>query len=304
MQRLATLLALALVALLLAANPNQLAHAATFTVTKTNDSGAGSLRQAILDANANPGLDTIAFNIAGTGTHTIQPTSALPLITDPVIIVGYTQPGASPNTNGPGLGTNAVLKIELDGSIAEGAFEVHGLWILRASGSTVRGLVINRFKDAGITITGDNATGNLIEGNFIGTDVTGTLDLGNTGGVFFVDASDNIVGGMTAAARNLISGNSLGVVLGADAAGNFVRGNPIGTDASGTSGLGNDQTGVTISNAWNNTIGGTTPGARNVISGNGEGVKIGSNRGAEDNLVQGNFIGTDVSGTTEVAPEI
>ena len=71
MQRLATLLALALVALLLAANPNQLAHAATFTVTKTNDSGAGSLRQAILDANANPGLDTIAFNIAGT-VHTTE----------------------------------------------------------------------------------------------------------------------------------------------------------------------------------------------------------------------------------------
>ena len=69
------------------------AQAATFTVTNTDDSGAGSLRQAILDANANPGLDTIAFDIGGVGHQTIQPLSALPTITDPVIIDGGTQDG-------------------------------------------------------------------------------------------------------------------------------------------------------------------------------------------------------------------
>ena len=83
-----------------------LAPAATFTVINTNDSGAGSLRQAILDANANPGTDLIEFNIPGTGPHTIQPISTLPTITDRVVIDGHTQPEASPNTNGPGLGLN------------------------------------------------------------------------------------------------------------------------------------------------------------------------------------------------------
>ncbi len=64
-------------------------------VTTTDDSGPGSLRQAILDANANPGTDTITFNIPGAGPHTIAPLTALPEITDPVIIDGTTQPGAS-----------------------------------------------------------------------------------------------------------------------------------------------------------------------------------------------------------------
>src|SRR5579885_2666223 len=78
----------------------------TITVTNTNDSGPGSLRQAILDANASPGTQTIAFNIPGTGVHTISPASALPGITDPVTIDGYTQTGATKNTLA--TGTNAV----------------------------------------------------------------------------------------------------------------------------------------------------------------------------------------------------
>src|SRR6185369_5159213 len=76
----------------------RLAAAATFTVTNTNDSGAGSLRQAILDANATAGFDTVAFNIAGTGPHTIAPSSALPDITETATIDGYTQSGSSANT--------------------------------------------------------------------------------------------------------------------------------------------------------------------------------------------------------------
>ena len=95
------------------------AQAATFTVNSTADPGDGvcdasecTLREAISAANAGSGTDTIAFNIPGDGPHTIRPTSALPTITDPVIIDGYTQPGASPNTNGPGLGLNTVIKPE------------------------------------------------------------------------------------------------------------------------------------------------------------------------------------------------
>src|SRR4051812_10932852 len=71
---------------------------ATFTVANTNDGGTGSLRQAILDANTTAGADTIAFNIAGAGVRTIAPTLALPPITGPVVIDGYTQPGSRPNT--------------------------------------------------------------------------------------------------------------------------------------------------------------------------------------------------------------
>src|SRR5438128_1404125 len=91
--------------------PAPVARAATFGVDNTNDSGAGSLRQAILDANASPGPDTIDFNIPGAGPHEISPTSALPTITEAVYIEGFSQPGASPNTNPIELGSNAVIKI-------------------------------------------------------------------------------------------------------------------------------------------------------------------------------------------------
>ncbi|MFN2511683.1 MAG: hypothetical protein ABR568_09595 [Pyrinomonadaceae bacterium] len=91
----------------------QASQAQTFTVTNTNDSGLGSLLQAMLDANANAGTDTITFNITGSGVHTIAPLSVLPTITDPVIIDGYTQPGASANTLA--VGSDAVLLIEIDG---------------------------------------------------------------------------------------------------------------------------------------------------------------------------------------------
>ena len=87
--------------------------ASTFTVTNTNDSGAGSLRQAILDANASPGLDTIQFNIAGSGVHTIVPLSTM-AITDAVVIDGFTQAGSSPNTLL--VGNDAVYTVEIDGS--------------------------------------------------------------------------------------------------------------------------------------------------------------------------------------------
>ncbi|SRR6266496_5297828 len=87
---------------------------AVFTVTNTADSGSGSLRQAILDANSNSGADTIAFAIPGSGVHTIPLFSALPQITDPVLINGYTQPGSSSNTLS--TGDNAVILIEIDGA--------------------------------------------------------------------------------------------------------------------------------------------------------------------------------------------
>ena len=153
----------------------------TFTVNSIDDVDDGtcdpthcSLREAITAANAIIGTDRIEFNIPGAGPHTIQPSPALPTITSPAIIDGYTQPGASLNTNALELGSNAVLKIELDGTNAGAS--ANGLNIT-AGFSTVRGLIINRFTPpeywAGarnqLTTFGSNA----IEGNFIGTDVTG-----------------------------------------------------------------------------------------------------------------------------------
>src|SRR6266478_509557 len=104
-------------------------YAATFTVTNTLDSGAGSLRQAILNSNAGAGTNTIAFNIPASGPYSIKPTTALPTITRPVVIDGTTQPGF---TGKP--------IIELNGSLASGT--VHGL-VISTGNSTVRGLVIN-----------------------------------------------------------------------------------------------------------------------------------------------------------------
>jgi titin len=165
-----------------------------------------------------------------------------------------------------------------------------------------------------------NASGMLVSGNFIGTDVTGTRAPGNAyGGIFIVGASNNTIGGTTVAARNVISGNATNGIYITDAqnwygltaasTGNLVQGNFIGTNVSGSTALGNSGSGVLIV-ASSNTIGGTVAGAGNVISGNGQtGVIIsavgktgtlfdGSGFvGATANLVAGNYIGTDITGT-------
>jgi CSLREA domain-containing protein len=256
------------------------------------DDGLGNctLRAALEEANAGTTPDMIAFDIPGTGPHTITPESALPTIVVPVVIDGTTEPDFA--------GTPI---IELDGTSAGDS--VDGLHIT-AGNSTVKGLVINRFKGDGIEMrtSGDN----VVQGNFIGTDATGTADLGNTrdGVVITSGASHNTIGGTTEGARNVISGQDREGVLiaGAGVTGNLILGNFIGTDVTGTATLGNTRDGVVItSGASHNTIGGTTVGARNVISGNDiSGVFIQS-AGTTGNLIQGNFIGTDVTGTNALS---
>jgi hypothetical protein len=251
-----------------------------------------TLRAAIEQANYTPGADTINFNIPGSDVKTIAPTTALPKITEAVTINGYSQPGAHPNTKA--IGSDALLKIELSGASSSGG---DGLWIT-ASNSTVKGLVINRWNDAGIELDGSGATGNKVVGNFIGTDPSGTQKLGNYLGILSA-GSNNTVGGTTAAERNVVSGNILdGVrIYGPNAMGNKVAGNYIGTDPSGTKDLGNSNKGVYIYEAKNNTVGGATAGERNVISGNNsDGVRI-IGSGASGNKVAGNYVGTDKNGT-------
>jgi hypothetical protein len=286
---------------------------ATFTVTTTADSGAGSLRQAITDSNASAGVtDTIAFSITGAGCGgvpvvcTIQPATALPNIVDPVVIDGYTQPGSSPNTLA--VGDDAVLLVELDGSQV-GGFAV-GLEILSNS-TVVRGLVINRFSYTGIWIdaTGGGALGgHSIRGNFIGTDPTGTQAAGcGTQGIF-LRAPNTTIGGTAPADRNVISANGANDSFGANiklegdfapVSGSAVKGNYIGTNAAGTGALGGGP-GIHLFPGSDVAIGGSSAGEGNVISGNGGyGIRMVYDcvTATANNVIQGNRIGVDASGT-------
>ncbi len=266
-----------------------LADAATFTVTSTADSGAGSLRQAILDANASSGADTIAFDITGSGVQTIALSTTLPTIAESVTINGYSQPGASANTNPPGEGTNAVILIELNG---QNTPNLSGLTI-GAAGVQVRGFAINRCASGVLVTTGGD--GAVIAGNFLGPDPTGTTWPGSQGdGVHVQNGANVVIGGLTPADRNLLAGNSGEEVFLEGGTGHVVEGNLVGTDASGSRRLLGfvSHIGITIS-AANVTIGGTTEGARNVISGeNAYGIIAGPGT-----TIRGNLIGTDVAGT-------
>jgi hypothetical protein len=276
------------------------AQANNFTVTNTNDSGAGSLRQAIGDANSNPGADTISFNIVGAGVQTINLTASLPDITDPLTIDGYTQPNASANTLA--VGSNATLLIELNGANANAS---SGLSIT-GGGSTIKGLVINRFNNYGILL--NVLGGNTIAGNYIGTNASGTAAFTkpNNGNGIYVLSSNNVIGGTTPADRNLLSGNwnqSLGIgmgISGSNATANKVIGNYIGTDASGTANIPNINTGIVLADTKLNIIGGTTAAERNVISGNNS-YQINIAGTSANNQVMGNFIGTKADGVSQAS---
>ena len=213
-----------------------------------------SLREAINAANNSPGVNTISFDIPGPGPHTIQPTSPLPVITDPIIIDGTTEPDYA--------GTPV---IELSGALA--GTSGSGLTIM-AGGSTVRSLAINLFAADPVVLESGNGIvlrggdGNLIEGCFIGVDATGSVSLGNGGaGILVVESADNIIGGVLPQARNVISGNlRQGVLLGSHAETNLVVGNHIGVDAAGINAIGNQLSGVEILNASENVIGGSDAG--------------------------------------------
>ena len=247
----------------------------TFTVTTTADTGAGSLRQAITDANTTTGPNVIDFSI-GTGPQTIVPDSPLPTISNPVTIDATTQPGYA----GKPIIQIDGSQIFTPGSVPPvQAPDVNGLAI--AARSTVRGLVINRFTGNGVLLYG--SSGSTIAGNYIGVDLTGETPLGNAySGVSIVDSRNNVIGGTTAADRNVISGNDAsGVTITTNQGqtlngGNIVEGNLIGTDPNGTLDVGNQYAGVLI-NTNGNTIGGLAPGEGNLIAYNrGSGVYVSS----------------------------
>lgn len=283
---------------------------AVFAVINTNDAGAGSLRQAILQANATMGTDQIVFNIPGVGPHTIMPLSPLPALTDMagVIIDGLSQPGSAAGPNPP---STANLQIIINGSLAGPA---HG-FIIASNGNTIRGLVINQFQQCGIYIVGaPEAATNLIYCNFIGTSQSGAIDIGNGtnmaslwAGVYICNQANGWTF-LNTVDRNLISGNYtegvaiIGPIQPGDVYNNTVSGNYIGTDITGTMDLGNDHDGVTLAEGThdNNITG-------NLISGNDySGVGINGFNNIPypvppiqtySNVVSTNIIGMDITVT-------
>ena len=255
------------------------AEAATYIVSNKNDSGAGSLRQAITDANDNPGRDIITFSITGATPYNIILASELPVVTEAVFIDGTTQPGY---VDGPLVGVTGL-----------NAGNVNG-FTLQANECEVRALAINRFQANGIQINGDS---NVVAGCYIGTSLAGTAKLPNgAAGVTIVNGVGNRIGGTNIGDRNLLSGNGTGLyIVGLAATNNVVQGNFIGLDASGASDLGNSQNGILLSAPYN-TIGGVTPAERNVIAANGQSGIYLNDLGAFGNRVLGNYIGTRADG--------
>ncbi len=352
----------------------------TFTVTSASDSGTGTLRQAIIESDNTPGSNTINFNVPGQGPITIALGSALPAITNPVVIDATTQPGTPGlpgielNGSGAGAGTTgldlepgasgtsstptAIKGLELNGFSGSGLVlngasyvnvsldDVGVAWQGTASGFinyTARGnggdgvvltnqaahdtlsrcivannggngvtlgaganqdsvansaLTANRAN--GVLITDAGTSSNVLSGDEIGDGPAAYQSFNGGDGVLVQNsASSNIVGGSTAGSGNVISGNAVCGVYIKDAGttGNLVAGNLIGTNDAGTASDPNSINGVDIvGGASFNTVGGTTPGARNIISGNRySGVAIAFG-GTADNVVEGNFIGTDATG--------
>ena len=279
------------------------AHASTtFTVNSTANTRDSSpdgtcdsctLREAIQEANSNNNpteTDRINFNISDSvdpGVKTISPGAALPQITEPVIINGYSQPGSS--VNALEEGTNAKLMIELNGTKVESG---DGLQIA-AKNTVVKGLVINSFGFAGIALFGgSDADGAKIQGNFIGTNPTGERDEGNdSDGVRITGNSNVVVGGTSRGTRNLISGNRLAGITFFNfetGSNNKVQGNLIGTHKDGSGNLGNGDSGVAIlANEPNNSA---TTVENNTIAFNGS---IGAARGTDGVALFGDVGTTD-----------
>ncbi|MFO0888601.1 MAG: NosD domain-containing protein [Isosphaeraceae bacterium] len=264
---------------------------ATFLVTNINERGEGSLAEAIVDANRSPGHDFIRFAIPGSPeeVHTIRMVRQLPEITAPVVLDGYTQPGAAPNTSE--TGGDAQIRVQIEFVTAQSLTLRE-----RASVSTIRGLAIftsNKHNEPAILL---QEMGRVrIEGNYLGLTATGQAR-GQAGvGVAIRGGANNIIGGTTPAARNVISNNRVGVDIRLGSSGNEVWGNLIGTNPEGTAVGGKQDVGVRV-HSEGNFIGGDggEAGRGNVISGNTQyGIELESSY----NTIVNNLVGVDRSGS-------
>jgi hypothetical protein len=240
---------------------------------------------------AQGGIDEIRFAIApqDTTVKTINVAAALPAVSAPVLIDGWPQRGVAGYTgpplielNGSGVGPNG-LRLDAGGA-----------------GSTIRGLVINRFSQRGISINAANVT---VVGSYIGINAAGTAagSPQQIDGISISQGTNILIGGTGAGQRNVISGQSAsGVYIsgGIPFTGTRIIGNFIGTNATGTAAVGNGDDGVGTDEALGLAIGGSGPGEGNLISGNGEnGIEAAHMDGS---TIQGNLIGTDVAGTAAI----
>jgi CSLREA domain-containing protein len=294
----------------------QLIAGTTFTVNTTLDendinlldgicltiSGVCSLRAAIQQANVNLGSNVIHFAMPGDEVHTIQLRSRLPALSDltgGTTIDGYSQPGATPNTDP--LVSNAQIRIQIRG---EGYDAFDGLPVTSA-GNVIRGLSFFNLKRS-LWIYGAGASENVVVGNFIGTDATGTfaaeLSPDQAHGIHVEQgAARNRIGGVAPEDRNVISGNArhgVGFWHGGTNE-NLVLNNIVGLSPDGERRLPNRQQGVDINfGASFNRVGGLEPGERNVISGNDvNAAEVSHTEKTRENIIQGNLIGTNVAGT-------
>jgi len=296
-----------------------LSWAATITFNSTADNAANdgvcTLREAITAANtdtasgaaagecaAGAGADDIVFNIPGAGAKLIATTAVLPIITTPVHINGYTQSGASANSNGPGLGSNAVFMIEIDhGAVANNyTFQISGAG---ASNSIVEGLTLSRSANSGccanIGIYITNANGVWVRGNLFGTNVTATTAKGFQDRAVYVDNNTNgvIIGsgpaGLVPAYRNVFSA-AAGTAIGTSGTPTAltVRGNLIGTTPAGNAVLSASAVGIGI---WLDNAVGATLVSDNVIAGAAQGMRVRFSNGA---VIENNLIGVAVNGTS------
>jgi hypothetical protein len=260
----------------------------TFTVMNLNDHGNGSLRQAILNADTNPGADVINFEVAGT----ITLASALPTVAGTVNIDG---------TTAPGFAGTPVVTVNFNNFAG---LQFNPL----ADGSALRSLSLDNSCGNGVTLSFVRQM--LIVGNDIGVSADGVTAAGNHGdGIALIGSFDNTIGGESAQDRNVISANGQQGILVSVSSDNIITNNYIGTDATGTVDLGNAQNGILVTTfSSGNLIGGEATGGNdptgdvfvrppdgNLISGNNANGVLITNHAAQNQL-SGNFIGTAASG--------
>jgi CSLREA domain-containing protein len=305
--------------------------AMTFTVVSTADTGGSTcgtgctLRQAVNASNANPpptgATNLIAFNIPSSDpgcdptTHvcTITLTDCLGRsgnfcngINQPVIIDGYTQQGATPNTLAVGDNANIRVKIVGDpgGSPVIYLCDANGCGSGHSSdGSTIKGLCLAGVINTHQTLISVTSNNDLVTGSFLGVDTDGTSVVSDgtpvvvNGGILL--ATGTTIGGTSPSARNVIASNGgFGGILN-DGNNTVVQGNYLGTNAAGTAAIGSLPAGIDMEIGTGVTIGGSASGAGNVINATGNGVSIGGVQfnAAVNTTVQGNLIGTDATGT-------
>jgi hypothetical protein len=254
----------------------------TLTVTSTANSGAGSLRQAILDANATSNTETIEFNISGNCPRSISLSTPLPDITDGLIIDAFTQPGSSANTQELSYdGTHCVV---LSGGTT------HGLRLSPILGEevTVRGLAFYDFTTAAIEVNGLGSA--IVEGNVFGTGAAVIANGFDLYAIRVVGAPNTRIGGSTPAQRNLIGRATVAGVLLGSGGNRVVEGNFFGFARNGF-GLSSNGIGVRVSGGSNDEI------RNNFIGFNDQGVVIdGSSQGVK---VLGNAIGLSPSANAQ-----